>query len=62
LGSGRRRDLVLRVLEATRRNYQLLVVGYVVNCHCPPFAPCKGAPSAFAANENSSEDSSFRAT
>ena len=30
LGSGQRRDLVLRALEATRRNYQLLVVGYVV--------------------------------
>ncbi len=30
LGSGQRRDLVLRALEAARRNYQLLVVGYVV--------------------------------
>jgi len=30
LASGRRRDLVLRTLEATRLKYEILVVGYVV--------------------------------
>jgi putative transposase len=30
LASNRRRDLVLRVLEATRLKYETLVVGYVV--------------------------------
>ncbi len=30
LGSHRRRDLFLRALEATRLNYEMLVVGYVV--------------------------------
>ena len=30
LSSGRRRDLFLRALEATRLKYEMLVVGYVV--------------------------------
>jgi putative transposase len=30
LGSGQRRDLLLRVLEQVRRRYQLVVAGYVV--------------------------------
>ncbi len=30
LGTGRRRDLVWRVLESTRRQYQFIVAGYVV--------------------------------
>ncbi len=30
LGTARRRDLFLRVLEAARRRYQFVVVGYVV--------------------------------
>jgi putative transposase len=48
LGSARRRDLFLRVLEQTRQRYQFVVLGYVVmpeHFHLLISEPEKGDPS-----------------
>ena len=48
LGSARRRDLFLRLLEETRQRYQFVVVGYVVmpeHFHLLVSEPEKGDPS-----------------
>ena len=48
LGSARRRDLFLKILEETRQRYQAVVVGYVVmpeHFHLLISEPEKGDPS-----------------
>jgi len=48
LGTARRRDLFLKILEQTRRRYQFVVVGYVVmpeHFHLLISEPEKGDPS-----------------
>jgi putative transposase len=48
LGSGRRRDLFLRILEEVRRRYRFVVVGYVVmpeHIHLLISEPERGDPS-----------------